>query len=169
MDRLQRLVVAVAAIAGLGAALGCEQTTPDPEQAAAVEATVERYLDALSGAYTNLDVEPLVEWASPNEVARVRNLLQSLVQTGDRVESTLRGYQVDHLEMFREINATVRLIEVWDVVRYNAFTGEEKGRTADSIQKSVLQLRLVDGRWIVIGRTVLERETPAAESAGDGG
>jgi hypothetical protein len=169
MDRLERLVVAVAVTAVLAAAVGCEQTTPDPEQAVAVETTVERYLDALSESYTNLDVQPLEEWASPNEVARVRNLLQSLVQTGDRVESTLRGYQIDHLEMFREINATVRLIEVWDVVRYNAFTGEEKGRTSDSIQKSVLQLRLVDDRWIVIGRTVLERETPVADAPGDGG
>jgi hypothetical protein len=114
-------------------------------------------------------VQPLTELASPNEVARVRNLLQSLVQTGDRVDSTLRGYQIDHLEVFREINATVRLIEVWDVVRYNAFTGEEKGRTPDSIQKTVLQLRLVDGRWIVIGRSVLERETPIPEGEKEAG
>lgn len=169
MDRFAVRLVAVAVMVAALAAAGCENTTPDPEQAAAVEQAVDRYLDALAESYSNLDVKPLTELASPNEVARVRSLLQSLVQTGDRVDSTLRGYQIDHLEVFREINATVRLIEVWDVVRYNAFTGEEKGRTPDSIQKTVLQLRLVDGRWIVIGRSVLERETPIPEGEEEAG
>lgn len=169
MDRFARRLVAVGAVLAAVATFGCENTTPDPEQEAAVQQAVDRYLDALAESYSNLNVKPLEGLASPNEIARVRNLLQSLAQTGDRVDSSLRGYQVDHLEVFREINATVRLIEVWDVVRYNAFTGEEKGRTPDSIQKTVLQLRLVDGKWIVIGRSVLERETPPPEGGEDAG
>jgi len=53
---------------------------------------------------------------------------------------------------------------VWDVVRYNATSGVEKGRTPDSIQYSLLQLRKVDGKWLVIGRSVLQRETPIPDA-----
>ena len=148
---------------------GCDSSTPDPAERAAIEAVVDGYLGALAGDYSNLDTAPLEEWASPNEVLRVHNLLKELAQTGDRMESTQRTYHIDHLEVFREINATVRLVEVWDVVRYDAFTGVEKGRAENSIQNSLLQLRKVDGRWIVIGRTVMERATPEPETVEDSG
>ncbi len=156
-----RHMAAIAMVAVLAlAATGCEDSVPDPAERAAIESVVDGYLGALADAYSNLDVAPLEKWASPNEVVRVRNLLKGLAQTGDRMESTQRTHHVEHLEIFREINATVRLVEVWDVVRYDAFTGVEKGRTEDSIQNTLLQLRLVDGRWIVIGRTVMKTETP---------
>jgi len=108
-------------------------------------------------------VAPLEGWASPNEIAAVHSLLTSLAQTGDRVDSTLRGYHVDHVGVFRQLNATARVVEVWDVVRYNAYTGVEKGRTPDSIQNTLIQLRRVDGRWLVVGRAVVERETPVPQ------
>ena len=150
-------------------ATGCENSAPDPAERAAIEKAVDGYLGALAEAYSNFDVAPLEEWASPNEVVRVRNLLKGLAQTGDRVDSTERTHHVEHLEVFREINATVRLVEVWDVVRYDAFTGVEKGRTEDSIQNTLLQLRLVDGRWIVIGRTVMNTEAPLPEVVEENG
>ncbi len=156
------LVIAAVALA----AAGCEDTEPSAEERLAVERTVSGYLTALAEAYTTLDTSPLKQWASPNEIAAVRKLLYTLTQTGDRVQSTLRVYEVEHMEIFREINATVRLVEVWDVLRFDATTGVEKGRTSDSIQYSLLQLRLVDDRWIVVGRSVLKRETPAADPEG---
>ena len=98
----------------------------------------------------------------------MRKLLTDLARTGDRIQSTLRGYHIENMEMFREINAAARVVEVWDVVRYDAFTGVEKGRTPDSIQHSLLQLRLIDGRWMVVGRSIMQRETPVAAEGEEG-
>jgi len=50
------------------------------------------------------------------------------------------------------------------VTRYGAFDGREKGRNPSSLQNTLLQLRLVDGTWIVVGRSILSRETPVPET-----
>jgi hypothetical protein len=163
--------VALAAIPVLAfVVVACERTTPRPEQREAILATVEGYLEALADAYSNFDLSALEEYASPNEIAAVRKNIHDLGRlTGDRVDSTLLRFEVEHLEVFREINATVRLIEVWDVVRYDATSGVRKGHTPNSIQYSLLQLRRVEGRWLVVGRSILERETaatPTEDTAG---
>jgi hypothetical protein len=149
--------------------VGCENTTPSAEERAAVETAVGEYLNALASAYSTFDLSPLDGLASPNEIAAVRKLIRRLGTTGDRLDSHLLLFEVDDMEIFREINATVRLVEVWDVLRYDATTGVEKGHTPNSIQYSLLQLRLVDNKWIVVGRSVLRRETPAPPSSGDQG
>lgn len=157
-------------IAGcISVAIGCENTTPSPEERAAVETAVSDYLNALASAYSTFDLAPLEGLASPNEIAAVRKLVRQLSATGDRLDSHLLLFEVDDMEIFREINATVRLVEVWDVLRYDATTGVEKGHTPNSIQYSLLQLRLVSGRWIVVGRSVLRRETPAPPIDGEEG
>ncbi len=149
--------------------VGCENTTPSPEERAAVETAVSEYLNALASAYSTFDLDPLEGLASPNEIAAVRKLIRQLGTTGDRLDSHLLLFEIDDMEIFREINATVRLVEVWDVLRYDATTGVEKGHTPNSIQYSLLQLRLVSGRWIVVGRSVLRRETPAPPSDAEQG
>ena len=169
MDRLLRWVAALALLAGVLAAAGCEETSVSPAQRAELDRAVAGYLDALAESYSTLDVRPLEEWASPIEVATVRRILKSLVTTGDRVEATLRGYEVDRMAMFRGINATVWVVEVWDLVRYDAFSGVEKGRTDGSVQQSMLQLRRADGRWQVIARSMVQEATPTAGGSGGGG
>ena len=152
----------------LATAVACDTGEPDPAVRADIDRTVNGYLNALAESYSNLDTSPLDEWASPNEVLAVRKLLTDLARTGDRIQSTLRGYHVEHLKVFRRINATARLVEVWDVVRFDAFSGVEKGRTPNSIQNTMLQLRLVDGRWVVIGRSIMVRETPVPDQSEEG-
>jgi hypothetical protein len=159
-------VVSIAAVVIVAGA--CDTGSPDPAVRADIERTVDGYLHALAESYTNLDVSSLGEWASPNEIQAVRKLLTDLARTGDRIQSTLRGYHIENMEMFREINAAARVVEVWDVVRYDAFTGVEKGRTPDSIQHTLLQLRLIDGRWMVVGRSIMQRETPVAAEGDEG-
>jgi hypothetical protein len=166
-DAMTRVAILAALVAVLMPLAACEDTSPDPEEREEVLTAVRGYLDALASAYSELDETRLEEWASPNEIAAIRKLIHGLIQTRDRVDSTMRGFEVEHMEIFRQINATVRLIEVWDVVRYDATTGVQKGRTPDSIQYTLLQLRKVDDRWIVVGRSVLQRETPVAETAGE--
>jgi hypothetical protein len=158
----KRTIVLVLALAVLAAA-GCENTDPTPAQREAVETAVRGYLFALAEAYSTLDTTVLEGHASPNEIEAVRKLLKQLVQTADRIDAELIGFEVDTMAVFRHINATVRLIEVWDVTRYGAFDGREKGRNPSSLQSTLLQLRLVDGTWIVVGRSILNRETPVPE------
>jgi len=160
MVRSMKIIGVAALVASLLPLCACEKSTPSPEEREAVLAVVGGYLDALSAAYSELDSTHLEGWASPNEIAAVRKLIVGLVRTGDRVDATMRVFEVEHMKIFRRINATARVVEVWDVVRYNATSGVEKGRTPDSIQYSLLQLRKVDGKWLVIGRSVLQRETP---------
>ncbi len=155
-------IVLVLALAMLVAA-GCENTDPTPAQRDAVETAVRGYLFALAEAYSTLNTGVLEGHASPNEIAAVRKLLRQLAQTADRIDAELIGFEVESMSVFRHINATVRLIEVWDVTRYGAFDGREKGRNPSSLQSTLLQLRLVDGTWIVVGRSILSRETPIPE------
>jgi hypothetical protein len=138
----------------------CENTEPSAAEREAVEAAVRGYLYALAEAYSTLNTSVLDGWASPNEIAAVRKLLTQLAQTGDRIDSKLIGFEVESMVMFRGVNATVRLIEVWDVTRYGALDGREKGRNPSSLQNTLLQLRLVEGRWTVIGRSIMSQETP---------
>jgi len=146
-------------VAGLAACGGAAGDAEDPQREA-VEHAVDVYLDALARAYSTFDVSPLEGVASPNEIEAVKLMLRRLSMGGDRLEARLLGYEYEGLEVFRDVNATVRLVEIWDITRFDAFSGREKGRNPNSWQKTLLQLRRVDGTWIVIGRSVLEQATP---------
>jgi hypothetical protein len=154
-----RRLVAIAAAILVVAGVGCGTDEPTQEEQAAVETAVRGYLGALARSYSTLDLSHLEGYASPVEVRNVRNLLQQLANTGDRVEATLVGIEVTGLDIFRTVNASVALVEVWDIVRFDALNGNEKGRTDGSVQSTLIQLRRIDGDWQVIGRHILDRET----------
>ena len=138
---------------------GCAAPGPSPEQQAAIEKAVGGYLGALAMSYSTLDLSHLDGHASPVEVSNVRGLLRQLANTGDRLEATLVGIEITSVDVFREVNASVALVEVWDLVRYDPLTGREKGRTDGSVQSTLIQLRLIDGTWLVVGRHIVDRET----------
>ena len=137
---------------------GCEDTTPGSEERIVVEQAVTTYLHALTEAYSNLSIEPIEDLAMGAEVQGVRKMLRGLAGTGDRVEARLRSVEFTRIDIFREVNATVATTEVWDVTQFDAFNGREKGRNPTSIQDSIIQLRLIDGRWMVTGRRVIGQE-----------
>ncbi len=58
----------------------------------------------------------------------------------------------------------MRLLEVWNITRYGAADGVEKGNFENTLQKTLLQLRLVEDRWLVVGRSNLSQETPVPEA-----
>jgi hypothetical protein len=164
--RLAAIAAAVLVVAGVG----CGAAEPTQEERAVVEEAVRGYLGALARSYSTLDLSHLEGHASPVEVRNVRNLLQQLANSGDRIEATLVGFEVTGLDIFREVNASVGLVEVWDLVRFDALTGREKGRTNGSVQTTLIQLRRIDGVWQVIGRHVLDRETGSnLDQGGDEG
>jgi len=165
-----RVVIAAAiAIVVALAVAACSPSEPPPEQRAEVEDAVRGYLRALAESYSSLNLEPLDGHASPVEVRNVRNLLQQLANTGDRVDATLVGIDVTGVDIFRDVNASVALVEVWDIVRYDALTGREKGRINGSVQTTLIQLRKIDGDWQVIGRHIVDRDTGGglAEETGE--
>jgi hypothetical protein len=146
------------------ATAACEKTEPSPEQRQAIEQAVRDYLLALAEAYSTLDINVLEGHASPNEIAAVQKLLTDLLQkTGDRIDADMVGVEIQSMSVFRSINATVRLVEIWDITRYGAADGIEKGRTENSIQNTLLQMRLVEGKWICVGRSIMSQETPIPE------
>ncbi|MCP4901648.1 MAG: hypothetical protein GY906_32190 [bacterium] len=152
--------------------LGCEDVTPTPAEQAAVEEVLTAYLDALADAYSNLDASGLEAVASRSEVHSVQQVLNTLASSGDRVEAILLGYEIERLDVFREVNATLRLTEIWDVARYDAYTGEEKVRNRQSVQTSIIQFRLMEGEWRITARRVFESDgesrwsvTPEPEAA----
>ncbi len=155
---------------------GCEDTTPTLEEREAISKTVLQYLQQLSDAYTNMDARRLKGVASKGEMASVSKVLHKLAMSGDRLEATLLRADVEDVQVFRIVNATVKLLEIWDVRRLDAFNGTEKGHNPNTIQHSVIQLRKVDGKWLVTFRRVLETKggsrwkmpTPAAPSAEEG-
>ncbi len=150
-------VIAIGALVLAGA--GCGAGGPSPEQQAAVEEAVHGYLGALAMSYSTLDLSHLDGHASPVEIRNVRNLLQQLANSGDRLEATLVGIEITGVDIFREVNASVAVVEIWDLVRFDALIGREKGRTDGSVQSTLIQLRLIDGEWLVIGRHIVDRET----------
>ena len=136
----------------------CENTVPSEAERAEVEGAVTTYLHALAGAYSTLSIEPLEPVATGNEIEEVRKTLRGLAGTGDRVEARLLSVEFGGVDVFREVNATVTTTEVWEVTRFEAFTGRQKGFNPTSVQDSIIQLRLVDGDWLVSARRVVGQE-----------
>ncbi|MCG6964242.1 MAG: hypothetical protein LJE95_13360 [Acidobacteria bacterium] len=155
---LGRVLLGLSCLALLLGLAACEDTTPTPEERQEVTKAVNVYLQHLADAYTNMDATRLKGVASPNEILSVQGVLQKLAASGDRVEATLLHSEVEKMDVFRVVNATVKLLEVWDVRRLDAYTGKEKGRNPGTVQHSVIQLRKIDGKWIVTGRRVLETQ-----------
>ena len=151
----------VGAVVGLLAAFGCENTEPSPEVRAELEAVAERYLNTVAEAYSAGDASLLEGQATRREVLDTAKLLRDLRMTGDRVEATLLSVDVQSVDVFRRVNATLSLLEVWDVRRIDASTGEEVDRNPRAIQESVLQLRKIDGEWKVIARRVKATNRPS--------
>lgn len=155
MRRFAAAALVLMAVVGVTA---CEGRQAGEEEHAAVTAAVRDYLKALADAYSGYDLSPLEGHASPNEIEAVRVLIRGLVSSGDRLEATLLSLEILELEIFREVNASVNALEVWDVRRLDAGSGEEIGHNPSSVQRSFIQLRKIDGEWVVVGRRVMERD-----------
>jgi hypothetical protein len=153
--------VAFALVTILGVvSMGCENTQPSPEVRQEVVTTVTTYLNRLAEAYSNMDATLLKGYATESEIRETQALLHKLRTSGDRVEATLLRVDVLDVQVFRVVNATVTLLEVWDVRRLDYYTGKEKGRNPNTIQHSLIQLRKIDGKWMVTARRVQETNRP---------
>ncbi len=139
---------------------GCENTEPSPEVRKEVVSAVRIYLDRLAQAYSEMDATLLEGYATEGEIRDTQALLHKLRASGDRVEASLLRMDVLDVQVFRVVNATVTLLEVWDVMRLDYYTGKEKGHNPNTIQHSIIQLRKIDGKWMVTARRVQETNGP---------
>ncbi len=169
MSRTRSLGSFLLALSCFGLLLGlwaCEDTAPKPAERQEITKAVNVYLQHLADAYTNMDASRLKGVASKSEMLSVQGVLRKLAASGDRVEATLLRAEVEKMDVFRVINASVKLLEVWDVRRLDAYTGREKGRNPGTVQHSIIQLRKIDNAWIVTGRRVLETQGGSHWSVG---
>ncbi len=150
-------LMAMALLAAVCVMTACEDTTPSEEQRQEIERVIRGYLHALAESYSEVSIEPLDGWAADIEKSEVQRLLRKLIQTtGDRAEATLLQVEIEDVEMFRVVNASAKLTEVWDLRRVDASDGREIGRNPHSVQHSIINLRRIDGQWLVVGRIVEE-------------
>lgn len=174
-----RRVIAVVQVVTLVALtvtlIGCENTEPSPQVHQEVVSAVKVYLNQLAEAYSSMDATKLEGYATKGEVSDTQELLHTLRGSGDRVEASLLRVDVLDVQVFRVVNATVTLLEVWDVRRLDYYTGKEKGHNPGTVQHSIIQLRKIEGKWVVTARRVQETNkpgmwkvtTPAPENTGD--
>jgi hypothetical protein len=159
---------AVAAIA-IGTVIlltgACERSTPTATEREAIETVVVAYLNDLARAYSDVDANQLSEHATRREMVEVNDRIGQLVAIGERVQATLLQVDITDVQVFRSVNATVSTVEVWDVGRFDAYDGREKGRNPGTVQHGLIQLRKVEGEWKVIGRRVQETQKGADSDA----
>ena len=153
-----------AALPLLGAAVAlllpaCETDVPTPAERAAIEPVVRTFVVALARAYADLDAAGLAGVGAPRLLTDARRDIELLRAGGVRLAPRLVSLAITDLKVLRRANAYVACTEVWDTTRFDAFTGEQVGRDPASTLHSHIQLKLVDGAWLVLYREVEETAT----------
>ncbi len=155
MQRLARTLALILAVL----AASCEREVPTAEERAVLEPLVRTFLVQLAAAYGSMDPSPLEGIGAPRLVERVRHDIDLLKANGDRLEPVLVEVRIDTMRVLRHANAYVTCTEVWDTRRFDAFTGELVGHDAHSVLHSSIQLKKIEGRWLVLYREVEETRT----------
>ena len=144
-------------VAGLAVALlGCETDVPTAKERQALTPLVHTFLSRLADAYARMDTAPLKGLASPRMMDQVANNIDLLRASGDRLEPKLVSEEITSMKVLRHANAVISVTEVWDTKRLDANTGQLLGHDEATTLHSHIQLKLVDGTWLVLYRVVDE-------------
>ncbi|NWG00816.1 MAG: hypothetical protein HXY19_07710 [Thermoanaerobaculaceae bacterium] len=141
------------------AAAACETDTPTAEERAVLEPLVRTFLIQLAAAYAEMDPKPLEGIGAPRLLERARHDIDLLKAGGDRLEPVLVEVTITSMKVLRHANAYLTCTEVWDTRRFDAFTGELIGQDVHSVLHSSIQLKKLEGRWLVLYREVEETRT----------
>ncbi len=137
----------------------CETDQPTPEERATLEPLVTDFLQKLAQSYREMDTAPLDGIAAPRMIDRVRHDIELLKSGGDRLDPVMKSVEITRLLVIRHANAYVNATETWDTKRFDAFSGELIGHNPDSVLHSHIQIKLMDGKWMVLYREVEETAT----------
>jgi hypothetical protein len=146
-------------VAAAAALAGCETDVPTPAERGEVAPLVRTFLVQLAHAYAELDPRALEGIAAPRLLAEARRDIETLRAGGIHLQPELVSLEITDLKVLRRANAYVACTEVWDTLRFDAFSGEMVGRDRASTLHSHIQLKKVDGRWLVLYREVEETAT----------
>lgn len=150
------VLMAVAVSLALAA---CESDKPTPQEREAITSLTRAFLLALARSYSEMDVKYLEGLAAPRFVNETYDAILTLRANGDRLDPVLVDLQITDLKVLRRANAYVFCTETWDTRRLDVATGELKGHDPQSVLHSVIQMKLIERRWVVLYREVEETAT----------
>ena len=150
--RLLGLMVVTLALA----LVACETDTPTAKERQELTPAVHTFLVKLAQAYAAMDTTPLKGIASPRMMESVRENMDLVRAGGDRLEPKLLSETITSMKVLRHTNAVISVTEVWDTKRIDAMTGQVIGEDKATTLHSHIQLRLVNGSWMVLYREVDE-------------
>lgn len=141
------------------AAGACERDTPTPAEREAITAVIRPFLTQLAAAYATEDPSKLDGVAAPRMIESVKHGIEIMEAGGRRLEPVLVSVDITSMKVLRHANAILACTETWDTRSFDAYTGQLIGRDENSILHSHIQLKLVNGKWIVLDREVDETAT----------
>jgi hypothetical protein len=139
--------------------LGCERERPSAAEREAIEPLVRSFLVELASAYGALDPGALAGIGAPRLIERARRDIELLRAGGVRLEPKLLSVEITSLKVLRHANAYVACTELWDTRRFDAATGELVGHDPHTVLHSQIQLKRIEGKWLVLYREVTETAT----------
>ncbi len=137
----------------------CETDKPTPQEREAITSLTRAFLLSLARSYSEMDVKYLEPLAAPRFVNETYDAIMTLRANGDRLEPVLVNLEITDLKVLRHANAYVFCTETWDTRRLDVASGQLKGHDPNSVLHSVIQMKLVEKRWVVLYRQVEETTT----------
>ncbi len=134
---------------------GCapSDSGPSAEDQAEVRQLLEGYLPAMAEAYRTGNVEVLRPFAVEKEIATLYKRISDFMEQENRiVASTLKGFEVDEIKIWRHSNAVVDTTEIWDVRVLASGSETVLSEGLDQRDKVRYQLKRTDEGWRVIYR-----------------
>jgi hypothetical protein len=118
MSRARALVVLILVAAILG---GCASAISPEEQA--VRSTIERYNSMLSDGYRALNMNGMVQFATPAQAESEYVHMSSLAEGGIRLDPTLKEIDIFKVSI-EATSATAETRETWEYRHYSRQTGK---------------------------------------------
>lgn len=145
-------------IALLLAFVACGDATQeaDGDARAEIEALLAEYLPKLGQVYEEGDPTLVEGLAAAREIAAIEKRLRDIRLEGRVLAPTFQSVTIEDLQIWGYANAYVTTQEVWDIRTYA--TGSQQQLTEQISQRNRVkyQLKRIDGRWMVLFRTILD-------------
>jgi hypothetical protein len=148
---LRRLTLAL-----LGAATLACGPTQQQEQAhrEEIRQVVAAYLPKLAEAYATGDARVLAGLAVEKEVASVAKSIDDLAGQGLAFRPRLKQLTLEDVTVWRQVNAYVTTMEVWDIDKLVLGTDRVLSQALDRSDRVRYQLKRREGTWQVLYREV---------------